>query len=116
MTHRTTWSSSPPRAAASAGGFRASSSSRGALLADDTPPTTYRLHILSLTQFNPPTPSHSVTSLLHFVDPTTLTRAELPAAKYWRQPLDSVMSSKDLVQFEARWLGGIRLLLSSHAD
>lgn len=41
-----------------------------------------------------------VTSVLHLVDPTTLARAELPAAKYWRHPLEAVMTSKDLVQFE----------------
>lgn len=50
-----------------------------------------------------------VTSLLHLLDPTTLARAELPAAKYWRQPhpLEAVMTSKDLVQFEVGgWVGG----------
>lgn len=43
-----------------------------------------------------------VTSVLHLLDPTTLLRAELPAAKYFRShPLEAVMSSpKGLVQFE----------------
>lgn len=41
--------------------------------------------------------------MLHLLNPTTLQRAELPAAKYFRssqQLLEAVMSSKDLVQFE----------------
>jgi hypothetical protein len=48
--------------------------------------------------------THRVTSLLHLLDPTTLNRAEIPASKYWRQPLEPVMSSKDLVQFEVRFV------------
>jgi hypothetical protein len=41
-----------------------------------------------------------VTSVVHLLDPCTLQRVELPAFKYFRSPLKTLFTSKDLIEFE----------------
>ena len=51
---------------------------------------------------------YRVTSVLHLLDPTTLAHMEVPPAKYWRHPIEGIMTMKDLVQFEVLDIEEIR--------